>query len=211
VKNSSKILVVDDEPDVVQALRFRLETAGCMVLTASNGREALDRLAANRVDLILADFMMPALNGLELAVIVQQKPWCAGTKVVLFSCHADPRVRAKAAQAGVLDYLLKADGAGAIVRRVCTLLNFADSRLPVEIQVGASVAAVSDPLCALAAANAGSQQEARGPVLSTGNGSTESTGNEEQQEFAGSLGDDLLRLRTSIEIDSRRAVKPRHS
>ena len=195
---NSRVLVVDDELDVVQALRFRLETAGCMVLTASNGQEALDRLAANQVDLILADFRMPVLNGLELAVIVQQRLECAGTKVVLFSCHADPQARAKAAQAGALDYLLKTDGAGAIVRRVCMLLNHEDSQLPVEIPADAVVAAVSDPLRVLSAASAGSQREARGARnLSAGNGS------------ADSLADDLLRLETSIETRSRRSPAQR--
>ena len=217
---NSRILIVDDEPDVIQALRFRLEAAGYVVHTASNGQEALDRLAAGRVDLILADFMMPVINGLELAEIVQQEPACSATKVVLFSCHADARARARAREAGALDYLLKMDGARAIVRQVYTLLNSAQSPPAVEDPAVSIVAAISGQLRALSAASAGSRREARGRgTLSPGNESpgnespgnespgNESPGNEEQQPFAGSFGDDLRRLVASIDTRPRTRVK----
>jgi CheY-like chemotaxis protein len=213
VKNS-RILIVDDEPDVIKALRFRLEAAGYVVHTALNGQEALDRLAASRVDLILADFMMPIINGLELAEIVQQEPECSGTKVVLFSCHTGTRARARAREAGALDYLLKMDGARAIVRQVYTLLNSAASQPAAEVPAAAIVTAISGQLRALSAGSAGSQRESRGPGTlspgnespgdgSLGNGSAgnESPGNEEL--FAGSFGDDLQRLVASVDMRPR--------
>ena len=214
VKNS-RILIVDDEPDVIQALRFRLEAAGYVVHTASNGQEALDRLAAGGVDLILADFMMPVINGLELAEIVQQEPACSGTKVVLFSCHTGTRARARAREAGALDYLLKMDGARAIVRQVYTLLNSAESQPAVEVPAVSIVAAISGQLRALSAASAGSRRESRGPgTLSLSNESlsneslgSESPGSEEQQPFAGSFGDDLQRLVASVDTRPRTRVK----
>jgi CheY-like chemotaxis protein len=120
------ILIVDDEDDVIQALRFRLETSGYKVLTASNGRQALARLEDSKVDLILADFMMPEVNGLELAERIRSNPALSKAKVVLFSCHAEAEIQARARGLGVLDYLPKMEGAGAIVRRVYAILNAPD-------------------------------------------------------------------------------------
>ena len=213
MKNS--ILIVDDEPDVIQALRFRLEAAGYAVQTASNGQEALDRIAASRVDLILADFMMPMINGLELAEIVQQEPEYWGTKVVLFSCHAGTRARARARDAGALDYLLKMDGARAIVRQICSLLNSAGIQPEVAVPAPAIVTAISGQLRALSAASAGSQRAAHDPETlwpgdqSAGSESAgnESTPNEEQQPIAGSFGDDLQRLVASVDMRPRTRAK----
>jgi CheY-like chemotaxis protein len=148
---------------------------------------------------------MPVINGLELAEIVQQEPACSGTKVVLFSCHTGTRARARAREAGALDYLLKMDGARAIVRQVYTLLNSAESQPAAKVPAAALVTAISSQLRALSAASAGSQREARGPgTLSPGN---ESPGNEEQQPFAGSFGDDLQRLVASVDTRPRTRVK----
>ena len=62
---AKKILVVDDEPDIVDYLRVVLEQAGYHVTTASNGHEALERVAAIRPDLVVLDQMMPLMDGLE--------------------------------------------------------------------------------------------------------------------------------------------------
>jgi hypothetical protein len=130
--------------------------------------------------------------------------------VVLFSCHAGTRARARAREAGALDYLLKMDGARAIVRQVYTLLNSAESQPAVEVPAVSIVAAISGQLRALSAASAGSRRESRGPgTLSPGHESpgNESPGNEEQQPFAGSFGDDLQRLVASVDTRPRTRVK----
>jgi CheY-like chemotaxis protein len=219
VKNS-RILIVDDEPDVIQALRYRLEAAGYVVNTASNGQEALEQLASGPVDLILADFMMPMINGLQLAEIVQQEPLCLGTKVVLFSCYAGTQARARAREAGALGYLLKMDGARAIVRQVYELLNSPENQPAVGVLAAAIVTATSGPLRALSAASAGSRREARGSrtlsrdesrgYQSRGDQSAgkqsaanQSVVSEEQRPLHGSFGDDLRRLVASVEMRQR--------
>jgi CheY-like chemotaxis protein len=127
----TKILIVDDEQDVVQALQFRLETAGYNTLTALNGSQALDVLRRTSVDMILADFMMPEVNGLELTRLVKENPAWAGIKVVLFSCNADPEFQKRAIELGAIDYLPKMTGAGAIVVRIYELLA-PEQKLPGE-------------------------------------------------------------------------------
>lgn len=114
----TKILVVDDEPDTVSALRFRLEKAGYEVLTAEHGAAALDILRAQKVDVILADFMMPEVNGLELARLVKANPNWFETRIIMFSCNTDPEFRKRALEIGALDYLPKVDGYTNIIERL---------------------------------------------------------------------------------------------
>ena len=121
--DKSTILIVDDEEDVVSALKFRLAMSGCEVLTASNGAQALEVLRDKPVDLVLADFMMPELNGLELTRMVKAHPKWFETKVLLFSCNIEPQYRQRALELGALDYLPKTDGANAIVNRVYEILE----------------------------------------------------------------------------------------
>lgn len=120
---NTKVLIVDDEPDVIRALEFRLVNGGYEVLTASNGAEALRVLGDTAVDLVLADFMMPEINGLELTRLVKSNPKWVATKVVLFSCNTEPEFRQRAIALGALDYILKTDGAPSIVSRVGELLG----------------------------------------------------------------------------------------
>ena len=119
----SSILIVDDEEDVVSALKFRLAMSGCEVLTASNGAQALEVMRQSPVDLVLADFMMPELNGLELTRMVKAHPKWFQTKILLFSCNIEPQYRQRAMELGAVDYLPKTDGANAIVSRVYEILD----------------------------------------------------------------------------------------
>ena len=117
----TKILLVDDEPDAVSSLEFRLEGAGYEVLTADNGAKALEALQQTKVDLILADFMMPEMNGLELARMVKGSPKMFDTRIILFSCNSDPEFRKRAIELGAIDFLSKMDGYPSIVERVSEL------------------------------------------------------------------------------------------
>ena len=119
----SKVLIVDDEEDVVAALQFRLATAGYKVLVASHGAEALEVLKREMVDLVLADFMMPEINGLELTRLVKANPNWSETQIVLFSCNSEPEFRKRALELGAVDYLLKTGGANSIVARVYEILS----------------------------------------------------------------------------------------
>jgi DNA-binding response OmpR family regulator len=124
---NSRVLIVDDEADVVQALRLRLETAGYPALTASDGIEALKVLDQTSVDVILADLMLPHLDGLELTRRIRQDPRWMGTRVLLFSCNDDPAARGLALEFGAQDYLPKAIGGRAIVSRVLEVLLSANT------------------------------------------------------------------------------------
>jgi len=113
----TKILLVDDEPDTVSTLKFRLEKKGYEVQTATDGLEALETLREGPFDLVLADFMMPELNGLELARLMKGSTQLFDTRVMLFSCNTDPAFRKRAMDVGVLDFVAKTDGYLRIIER----------------------------------------------------------------------------------------------
>ncbi len=61
-----KILIVDDEPDILKVVQFRLSRRGYEVILATNGKEALEKIAQEKPDLVLLDVIMPVLDGLEV-------------------------------------------------------------------------------------------------------------------------------------------------
>jgi CheY-like chemotaxis protein len=82
-----RILVVDDEPFVCDALKMMLDFDGHLVQTASNGREALGMFEDGRFDLVITDFEMPAMKGDELAAAI--KKISPGQPVVMVTAYAE--------------------------------------------------------------------------------------------------------------------------
>jgi len=88
------VLVVDDEYLIVEVLTLALEDAGFMVTQASNGMKALDALHREGPSLVVCDYMMPLMNGLELATEIRKRPEWAHLPIVLMSGgHAGLRPR----------------------------------------------------------------------------------------------------------------------
>lgn len=101
----SSVLVVDDDPDILDALSEILEAEGFAVTRARNGQEALERLLP-RPDLILLDLMMPVMDGYEFARrMKQQKGPASDVPIVVLS--ADRNVGTKAREIGATGFLAK--------------------------------------------------------------------------------------------------------
>ena len=101
------ILLVDDDPEMLDGLSLTLGAAGYRVITAPNGALALQRLLDHRVDLIIADIAMPHLNGYQLFEQVRQNPALVGIPFLFLTARAlDSDVRFGKAM-GVDDYLVK--------------------------------------------------------------------------------------------------------
>jgi len=119
-----KILIVDDDPHLVEALGLWLGKHDYEILTAVNGDQALGILrSGTAVDLVLSDFMMPELNGLELLRMAKSSPELFSVKIVLMSNNADPEFRKRAADLGAVDFLLKTTGAKTITERIVGILS----------------------------------------------------------------------------------------
>jgi CheY-like chemotaxis protein len=77
------ILLVDDEPDILTAWRLILESEGYLVNCASNGAEAIARLALNVPDLIITDWMMPVMDGAQLCSKLKEMPQLADVPILV--------------------------------------------------------------------------------------------------------------------------------
>lgn len=104
-----RVLVVDDEPFIVQGLSVLIdwESEDCQIVgTVANGKEALDFLKQQEVDLILADIQMPVMSGLELLEIVKTQK-LSNAWFVILSGYSDFQYAQQALRYECLDYLLK--------------------------------------------------------------------------------------------------------
>jgi len=97
-----RVLVVDDDPDILDALSEILEVEGYHVQRARNGREALQRLELGLPDLVLLDLMMPVMDGWEFARSLDP-----GARPPIIVLSADRNVSAKAKEIGALGWLAK--------------------------------------------------------------------------------------------------------
>jgi DNA-binding response OmpR family regulator len=82
---AKKILIADDEPNIVTALEFLLQRSGYEVLIARDGEEALKTVESARPDLVLLDIMMPVRSGYEVCKRIRERPDWAHIKVVILS------------------------------------------------------------------------------------------------------------------------------
>jgi len=115
------VLVVEDDPDYSDLLNTAFSDSGFRTLQAVNGERALNALRSEDVDLVVSDFMMPELNGLELCRLMNGDARLSEIKVVLYSANNDQVFRKKARELGALDYLQKSDDTAALVAQICRL------------------------------------------------------------------------------------------
>lgn len=101
------ILVVDDDPTIVKLVQLNLEIEDFEVVTASNGREALEAVAEHKPDLVLCDVMMPVMNGLEVVQRMKRDPSTAGIPIVLLSAKAQELDVQHGRGAGADEYVTK--------------------------------------------------------------------------------------------------------
>jgi len=120
-RERASVLLVEDDRDYSQLLREAFMDAGFRTLHADNGERALEILRKEPIDLVVSDFIMPELNGLELCRLVAQDIRLSKLKVILYSCNEDNTFRTKARELGALEYLPKTDDTEQLVRAVCEL------------------------------------------------------------------------------------------
>jgi CheY-like chemotaxis protein len=92
--SAHKVLLVDDEVSGTEVLALFLATEGMTVTVAANGRQALDRLDDTQPDLLIADFMMPGMNGAELVHLVRGRPGYEHLPVVFISGAPESAIKA---------------------------------------------------------------------------------------------------------------------
>jgi len=102
-----KLLVVDDEPDVLQFLRKRLERNNFMVTTASNGQDCLNLAFKEEPDLILLDIIMPFMDGYEVVKRLRDNSKTKHIPIILHSVKKETKSIFKGMEMGCIDYVIK--------------------------------------------------------------------------------------------------------
>lgn len=105
MKNENKILIVDDDKYILEALRNILTEQKYSVVTCSNGQEAIDQISKDQVDIVLTDIKMPEISGLELLEYIHEKN--TRLPVILMTAYADVDVAVDAVKKGAFDFIIK--------------------------------------------------------------------------------------------------------
>ncbi|MGH8717574.1 MAG: response regulator transcription factor [Burkholderiales bacterium] len=120
---AKKILIVDDEPNIVTSLEFLMDVNGYEVCIARNGEEALNQVAAEKPDLILLDVMMPIKNGFEVCQKIRENPDWQNIKIIMLTAKGRDIEVEKGLAIGANAYTTKPFSTQELVQRVRELLG----------------------------------------------------------------------------------------
>lgn len=108
-ETKATILIVEDEPFILEAASEKLEREGYAVVTAKEGASGLDEALKSKPDLILLDILMPNVDGIQMLRQLRQDDWGKTAKVIIFTNLVHKEKEAEARELGVDDYLIKAN------------------------------------------------------------------------------------------------------
>ena len=120
---SRKILVADDEPNIVISLEYLMKREGYTVLVARDGQEALDAIVRDRPDLVLLDVMMPKKSGFEVCQAVRANEELQATKILMLTAKGRDTDLAKGLALGADAYMTKPFSTRELVKKVAEMLG----------------------------------------------------------------------------------------
>jgi two-component system phosphate regulon response regulator PhoB len=130
---SATILIVEDEADLVELLRYNLEAEGFRVLTAMSGDEAADLLKETVPDLILLDWMLPGLSGIELCRRWRARAETAHVPIIMITARGEEEERVRGLATGADDYVVKPFSVPELNARVGALLRRSSPQLVASV------------------------------------------------------------------------------
>jgi PleD family two-component response regulator len=119
-----RILVVDDEPHIVQILKFTLEKEGYQVFTAENGQVALELIQSTQPHLVILDIMMPVMDGHQVCRKMREDFKMNQIPVIMLSAKGDPLARVEGLEGGANDFLIKPYSNDELLLRVKNVLEW---------------------------------------------------------------------------------------
>ncbi len=122
-KPFSKILLVDDEPDIIEIIQYHLEKEGYLVKTATNGIECLSIAKSFIPDLILLDVMMPEMDGIEACVELRKDNVLKGTLIAFLTARSEDYSQVAGFEAGADDYITKPFSQKLLIERIRAVLR----------------------------------------------------------------------------------------
>jgi two-component system alkaline phosphatase synthesis response regulator PhoP len=118
-----KILVVDDDPDIIEILRYNLSLAGYQVKTAFNGKEAVKKAKLFLPEIILLDIMMPEMDGIEACTQIKSLPSLNKTMIIFLSARSEDFTQIAAFDAGGDDYISKPVKPKILLRKIGSVVK----------------------------------------------------------------------------------------
>ena len=131
-----KILIADDEPDILEIIQYNLQSEGYEVVTAKNGIEALEQAKRTLPDLIILDIMMPGKNGIEVCNLLRLQPAFKETLIIFLTALSDETTEIKGLETGADDYLTKPISPKVLVSKVNALFRRVNKKGPAILQLG---------------------------------------------------------------------------
>lgn len=125
---AKQILIADDEPDILEIVRYNLEKEGYEVHTAKDGNEAIEKAKQLYPDLIILDIMMPRKNGVEVCQILRTQPSFQDTLIIFLTAMSDESSQIKGLETGADDYISKPISPKVLVSRVNALFRRVTSK-----------------------------------------------------------------------------------
>lgn len=127
-----KILIADDEPDILEILEYNIRRDGYEVVRANNGDEALELARSTRPDLMILDVMMPRKTGLEVCEILRTQPAFKDTLIIILTALSDENSHIQGLENGADDYVNKPISPKVLLSRVNALFRRQQKNAPQE-------------------------------------------------------------------------------
>jgi two-component system, OmpR family, alkaline phosphatase synthesis response regulator PhoP len=131
-----KILIADDEPDIIEIIRYNLQNEGYEVETAKNGNEAIEKAKRFNPELIILDIMMPGKNGIEVCNILRLQPAFNDTLIIFLTALSDEGTEVKGLETGADDFITKPVSPKVLVSKVNALFRRINKEDTGILQIG---------------------------------------------------------------------------
>ena len=118
-----KILIIDDEPDIIKVVKFRLIKTGYELMTAADGREGLELARVLKPDLVLLDYRMPFLNGDEVCKEIKKDESTKHIPVILMTASTQDTLKENIQTMGADDYILKPFEPEELIKKIKRLIG----------------------------------------------------------------------------------------
>ncbi len=133
---TGKVLIADDEPDILEILKYNLVSEGYEVITAKDGDEALEKARRNMPDLVVLDVMMPKKTGVEVCQILRAQPIFKDTLIIFLTAVNDEGTQIKGLETGADDYVSKPISPKVFLSRVNALFRRLNKKEAKTLEIG---------------------------------------------------------------------------
>ena len=131
-----KILIADDEPDILEIIQYNLQNEGYDIVTAKNGNEAIEQAKRTSPDLIILDIMMPGKNGIEVCNILRMQPAFNDTLIIFLTALSDEGTEVRGLETGADDFITKPVSPKVLVSKINALFRRVNKEETGVLQIG---------------------------------------------------------------------------